>query len=416
MIMKVLVFSSLYPNNIRPHHGVFIQERITAFAKHSGNEVKVVAPVPYYPPIKLGSRWPFSQVAWHEVRNGLDVYHPRYPMTPKIGMVSYGILMYLSVLKTITRLWKTFDFDAIDSHFVYPDGFAGVLLGRHFRKPVVVSARGSDINQYKKLPLIRRLLQFTLRNADRVIAVSHSLKGSMIDLDVPADKIVVIPNGIDLSKFKPLPREKAKRALGLPDERVILSVGNLNQNKGFDLLIRAMRILADHPGTGRTTLTIIGDGPAHKPLSHLAASLKLHDRVRLVGSVSHDALYLWYSAADVFCLASGREGLPNVILESLACGTPVVATAVGGIPEIITSDTVGFLTERDELSLAETITRALNRSWDREKLVRHVQERTWDRVAEAVHGVLQTVCTAELTPNPVDAHTRITVQNSRPRR
>lgn len=416
MIMKVLVFTSLYPNNIWPHHGVFIKERMTAFAKHSGNEVKVVAPVPYYPPIRLGSRWPFSQVARHEVRDGLDVYHPRYLMTPKVGMVSYGILMYLSALKTIAKLRKTFDFDAIDSHFVYPDGFAGVLLGRHFRKPVVVSARGSDINQYKKLPLIRRLLWFTLCNADRVIAVSHSLKESMVDLDIPEDKIAVIPNGVDLSKFKPLPREKAKRTLGLPDERIILSVGSLNQNKGFDLLIKAMRILADHLRMERTILVVIGDGPSRKLLIHLVTSLKLDDRVRLVGSVSHDALCLWYSAADVFCLASGREGLPNVILESLACGTPVVATAVGGIPEIITSDTFGFLTQRDELSLAETVARALNRSWDREKLVRHVQERTWDRVAEAVHGVLRTVCAAELTPNPVAAHTRIAVQNSRPRR
>jgi len=396
--MKVLVFSSLYPNNIWPYRGVFIKERMTTFAKRTGSEVKVVAPVPYYPAIRFGSRWLFSQIARHEVRDGLDVYHPRYAMTPKVGMLSYGILMYLSVLRMISRLRKTFDFDVIDSHFVYPDGLAGVLLGRHFRKPVVVSARGSDINQYKKLPLIRRLLQFTLHNADRVIAVSRSLKDAMVGLNIPEDKIAVIPNGIDLSKFKPLPREKARRILGLQDKRIILSVGSLNQNKGFDFLIRAMRILTDYPRAEQTTLTIIGDGPGYKPLTKLVTSLKLDDRVRLVGSVSHDALYLWYSAADVFCLASGREGLPNVILESLACGTPVVATTVGGIPEIITSDRIGLLTKRDELSLAETIARAINQSWDREELVQHVQQRTWDQVADAVYGVLQTVCEVELTP------------------
>src|SRR5262249_21430057 len=154
--MKVLVFTSLYPNNIWPNHGVFIKERMAQFAKLNACEVKVVAPVPYFPAVKLNWRWRFSQIAPVEIRDGLEVYHPRYFLIPKVGMVLYGLMMFVSVLSTVRRVQRSFDFDLIDGHYVFPDGFAAVLLGRFFGKPVVVSARGSDINFYSNFPVIRR--------------------------------------------------------------------------------------------------------------------------------------------------------------------------------------------------------------------------------------------------------------------
>jgi len=170
--MKVLVFTTLYPNNVWPNQGVFIKERMTQFARLDGCEVKVVAPVPYFPPIKANWRWRFSQVAPSEVRDGIEVYHPRYYMTPKWGMTLYGILMFLSVVLAVRKLRRDFDFDLIDAHFVYPDGFAAVLLGKCFNKPVVVTARGSDVNLYSAFPIIHRLLRYTLNEAKSVIAVS----------------------------------------------------------------------------------------------------------------------------------------------------------------------------------------------------------------------------------------------------
>jgi teichuronic acid biosynthesis glycosyltransferase TuaC len=387
--MKVLVFTTLYPNNVWPNHGVFIKERMARVAKLNGCEVKVVAPVPYFPALKLNWRWGFSQVAHHEFRDGIEVHHPQYFITPKVGMVFYGWMMFFSVLPFVQKIRRDFDFDLIDSHYIYPDGFAAVLLSRFFKKPVVVSARGSDINQFKTFPVIRRHLMFVLRKADRVVAVSKALKDSMVELQVPKNKIDVIPNGVDIKKFYPMPRDAARQELRLPNRRMILSVGKLTPNKGFDLLLRSLRILADRFHEEDVNLVIVGEGPYRSQLDRTIASLKLEARVRLVGPVSHEKLRQWYSAANVFCLASETEGWPNVILESLACGTPVVASPAGGIPEIICSDRVGLLVKRDDTQIATAICAVLNKTWQSDELVEYAKNYTWERAASAVLKVFE---------------------------
>jgi glycosyltransferase involved in cell wall biosynthesis len=389
--MRILVFTSLYPNNVWPNHGIFINERMTRFAALEGCEVKVVAPVPYFPPFRINWRWKFSNVAPMEIRDGIEVYHPRYYMIPKVGMTLYGLMMFMSVFRTVRKVRGNFDFDLIDAHFVYPDGFAAVLMGKYFKKPVVVSARGSDINLYRSFPLIRWLLRHVLAKANKIIAVSEALKQAMIQLDVPEGKISFIPNGVDGKKFYPIPKPEARRELGLSNRRTILSVGNLNPNKGFDLLIRSFQVLVGRFGYSDLQLTIVGDGLIREDLQRLVSDLKLQDLVCLAGAVPHEKLRLWYSAADLFCLASAREGWPNVILESLVCGTPVVATSVGGIPEIIGSDKVGLLVDRNEVALAAAIDRALNKDWSEDALVAYARLHTWDRTARDVLQVFQSV-------------------------
>ncbi len=394
--MKVLVFTSLYPNNVWPHHGVFVKERMTQCARHEGCAVKVVAPVPYFPSLKINQRWLFSQVVRREVIEGLEVFHPRYFMIPKIGMMLYGVMMFLSVLPTVRRIRREFDFDIIDAHYVYPDGFAAVLLGRFFHTPVVVSARGSDINLLGGFPLIRRLLQYTLRRADRLIAVCQALKEAMVGLGIPSEKVSVIPNGVDTEKFHPVPQQEAREKLGLPkDKRVILSVGGLIPRKGFDLLLKALRILREDGRETDLYLVIVGEGELRKELEKQVSLVNLDEHVRLAGDVPHRELYLWYSAADVFCLASSREGWPNVLLESLACGTPVVATEVWGVPEIIRSDHIGLLTERSEVTIAEGIFRALHRPWSAEAIIQYAREHTWDRAAVAILRLFESVLRGE---------------------
>jgi glycosyltransferase involved in cell wall biosynthesis len=389
--MKVLVFASLYPNNVRPHNGVFVKERMTQFARQCGCDVKVIAPVPYFPPLKISSHWYFSQIQRHEVIEGLEVYHPRYAMIPKVGMALQGWFMFLSLLPTVKKLQKTFNFDVIDAHYVYPDGFAAVLLGYWLGKPVVVSARGSDINLFKDFPVIRRFLRYTMMQANGVITVSQALKNAACSLGVPAEKVTVIPNGVDALKFFPLPQREARKRLGLPNRRIILSVGRLCQNKGFDILIRAFKMLLDKCDESDLSLVLIGEGAFRKPLEEMIASARLQDHIQLIGEVPHAELALWYSAADVFCLASGREGWPNVLLESLACGTPVVATAVGGVPEIIRSDAIGFLTERNEWDIAEKLTLALNKPWRSDTIIDYAQTYSWDQVALSVFEVFASV-------------------------
>ena len=389
--MKVLVFTSLYPNNVWPNRGIFVKERMTHFANLKGSEVKVVAPVPYFPPIRIGHWGRFSLVRPREVIDGLDVYHPRYGMVPKVSTPMHGFLMFLSVLSTIKRIYSRFTFDLIDAHFVYPDGFAAVLLGRFLRKPVVVSARGSDINLLKSLRLTQPFLRYTLRGADRVIAVSQALKDGIEQLGVAEEKIVVIPNGVDTRQFSPIPKEEAQKQLGLPRKKVLLSVGNLFALKGFDLLIEAFGLLREKYAEEGLALVLIGEGPLRKDLEDLIAARNLHADVHLIGEISHRELPYWYSLADLFCLASSREGWPNVLMESLACGTPVVATPVGGIPEIICSEELGLLASRNAEDFAETIRQALKRTWNPQVLVQYARTHTWDRVAQTVQQVFTSV-------------------------
>lgn len=393
--MKVLVFTSLYPNNIWPNHGVFIKERMSRFANLDGCEVKVVAAVPYFPAVKVNWRWGFSQIARHEMRDGLDVYHPPYYMIPKVGMTLQGLLMFLSVLPTIMRLRKSFDFELIDAHYVYPDGFAAILLGRLLGKPVVVSARGSDISHYSNFRVIRRMLRYTLQKADAVISVCRALKTAMSQLGISEDKITIIPNGVDLGKFYRVPKTEARKKLGLPaDQKIVLSVGGLTPVKGFDLLVKAVNTLMSRSDMSNLCLLVLGEGSCRRDLERLVSSIGRSKDIRFPGVIPHEQLYLWYSAADVFCLASSREGWPNVILEAIACGTPVVAADVWGIPEVIRSGEVGILTRRTEYGIAEGILVAFRKKWYAEDLLQYAKMHSWDSVALTVQQVLGSVLNA----------------------
>ena len=385
--MNILVFSSLYPNNMWPSHGVFVKERMTQFAKITKSDVTVVAPVPYFPPVKGSARWRFSQVSAQETIEGLEVFHPRYFMTPKVGMSLYGWLMFLSVLPKLRALHRQRAFDLIDAHFLYPDGFAATLLGRMLKIPVVVSARGNDVLLYSRWALIRPLLCATLQRSSQVIAISHELKAGMVRLGAAARKITVIPNGVDSEKFHPISQTDARQTLKIEHKKTLLSVGHLIHRKGFDRLLAALRTFCVEQQEQDVQLFIVGEGELRKELEGMRTALGLEERVHLVGSVSHRDLALWYSAADLFCLLTRQEGCPNVVLESLACGTPVVATAVGESPYLLPHEELGLLTGPDEQEIARQLTRALRKSWSRNAVREHAMQYTWERVAHAVAGV-----------------------------
>jgi len=392
--MNVLVLTSLYPNNVWPHHGVFIKERMKRVAALPGMALRVVAPVPWFPPLKLGSRWLYSQVAREETIEGMSVSHPRYFMIPKVVPGWQGPSMARSLLPYLRHIRASFAFDVIDAHYVYPDGFAAVEIGRALGKPVVVSARGSDINVFREIRSVRPHLVRTLAGASALIAVSEALVGAMRELGAPAGKIHVIPNGVDARKFRPMPQEEARARTGTPPGRLVLSVGNLTQNKGFDRLLGAYRFLLNLDGHDDIHVAIVGEGVYRRELERLVSFLGLTGRVRLVGDVAHEDLRFWYSAADLSCLFSRREGWPHVGVESMACGTPVLATPAGGTPEISGNDRVGALAEGDDEALARAMALALGRSWDRVAIARFAGERTWEGAAASVRGVLASV-TAE---------------------
>jgi glycosyltransferase involved in cell wall biosynthesis len=319
----------------------------------------------------------------------LTVYHPRYLLLPKISMAIHGLLIFLGSFRLVRKLHKEIRFDCIDAHYVYPDCFAAVMIGKRLGLPVVASARGTDINLFPSFRLVRPMIRWTLRHTAGNIAVCRALGDEMISLGAAKDRVVVIGNGVDLERFQPVDQSEARRKLGIPlDAQVIVSVGALIPRKGFQFLIPAVaRIAARFPAL-RTYIVGKGD-PAE--LKELCRTHKVEDRVFLVGSRANEELKFWYSAADLSCLVSSREGWPNVVLESLACGTPVLATGLWGVPEILVSPELGIMVTQEIDSIADGLGKTLSRNWDREAILRYARTRTWDVVAQEVDDFLKQI-------------------------
>lgn len=302
-------------------------------------------------------------------------------------MPFHAVSMFLGCLRLLAKLNREARIDCIDAHFVYPDGMAAVLLGKVLGIPVTVSARGSDINLYPEYLLIRPMIQWTLNHANNVIAVSEALKNKMLELGADSAKIYVIPNGVDDRRFRYLGQAEARQKLNLPvNAEILVSVGALIPAKGHQLLIQAFaQVAPSHPDLH---LRILGDGSYRRELEGLVRKVGLEDRIKLVGKRPNEELQWWFNAANLSCLASAREGWPNVISESLACGTPVVATRVGGIPEILHKPELGVLVEQTVESIASGLRKALSISWDREAISKMTRERTWEVVGAEVEAVL----------------------------
>ncbi len=382
--VKTLLFSTLYPSAARPMHGIFVETRLRELLKTGRVETRVVAPVPWFP--SSDPRWGdyarMARTPAQETRHGIAVVHPRYFLPPRIGMTAAPLLLALGARPALRRLLASgFDFDVIDAHYYYPDGVAATLLGAWFGKPVTVTARGTDINLISNFFWPRKMLQWAGRRASASIGVSAALVERMRALAFDARRLHVMRNGVDLERFHPLAPAAMRAELGLGGGPVLLTVGNLQAHKGQRLVIEALALLRrQHP---QASLLVIGEGPDAGPLAQLAASLGLAQAVRFVGMVPNHDLARWYSAADVLVLASSREGWPNVLLEAMACGTPVVASQVGGVSEIVQSPSVGrVVTDRSPAAFALAIDQLLAARIDRQLVRRYAEDFGWGRTSQ----------------------------------
>ena len=350
--MRLLTFSSLYPNAAQPNHGVFVENRIRKLVASGAVETRVVAPVPWFPLTgkAFGAYGVFAQVPRVEDRFGLSIQHPRYPIIPKIGMNWTPWLMYRFTWPTVARIWaQGYRFEAIDAHYFYPDGVAAAMIARRLNVPVVITARGTDVNLIPEHARPRQLIQQAADRAAAMITVCQALKDSLVDLGVPAEKVTVLRNGVDLENFHPVARRAARDRLKLT-RPTLLSVGGLITRKGNEVTIGALPELPEHE------LLLAGEGPERGNLQALAERLGVGDRVRFLGRVAHDQLAEIYSAADAMVLASSREGWANVLLEAMACGTPVVASNVWGTPEVVAAPEAGqLMPERTPSGAAQAI-------------------------------------------------------------
>ncbi len=393
--MKILVISPTFPSIADPLRGVFVKERIKALAALPGYEVRVVAPVPWFPPLKRFKKWyAFSQYPNEEVIEGLQVYHPRYVLPPVVGGYLHSELMYPFVKRLAKRIRQDFAFDLIDAHFVYPGGVVAANLARHFKLPVTMTGRGEDMRKFPDLPVVGKRIQAALRASDCSIGVSREIADKMVKNGSTPERTVVLANGIDSSKFFLMNQAECRDALKVPsDSKVLLSVGELIELKGFHLLVEAMpKLLERHP---KLHLYIIGRpgrfGRDCTPdLKERIEKHSLQNNVTLVGAVPHDKLKVWFNAADLFALMSSAEGSPNVLLEAMACGVPAVATAVGGIPDELSDSFLGtLLPERTSECAANVIHDSLMKLWDRERIAEHMRKRSWSTVATQFAQLLQ---------------------------
>ena len=381
--MRILTFSTLYPNGARPGLGVFVETRLRHLLESRRVEARVVAPVPWFPSanLRFGRYAAFARAPYAETRYGIDVMHPRYLSVPKVGMSVSPFLLAAGAQSTVSgMIQRGYDFDIIDAHYFFPDGVAAAIMGKKLGKPVVITARGTDINLLPQYALPRRMIQWAARRAAALVTVSSALKTELTQLGIDSGKITVLRNGVDTRLFQPADRASQRARLGLSG-KVLLMVGNLVPLKGHDLVLRA---LADFPDA---CLLIIGEGSEKRNLEVLAGALRIQDRVRLLGAMRQDLLPACYAAADALVLASSREGWPNVLLESMACGTPVVSTAVGGTPEIVAAPEAGVLmTERSARGAVEALHRLFRSYPDRAATRRYAAQFGWD---ETTLGQLQ---------------------------
>jgi glycosyltransferase involved in cell wall biosynthesis len=372
--MRILTFTTLYPHAARPNHGIFVETRLKHLLATGKVESKVVAPVPWFPSgnPRFGEYAAFARAPREERRRGIDVVHPRYIALPGIGMSVAPFLLAAGAYPAVKRILRgAGEFHALDAHYFYPDGVAAAILGRMFGIPVVITARGTDVNLLPQFALPRRMILWAAARAAAVVAVSAALKSALVDLGVDAAKVSVLRNGVDARMFRPVDRAPLRARLRLSGT-VLLMVGNLLQLKGHELVLRALRDLPD------TSLLIIGQGTEEQNLKELAHTLGLESRVRFLGALRQERLSEYYGAADALVLASSREGWPNVLLEAMACGTPVVATNVGGTPEIVAAPEAGVLaSERSVRGITDALRRLLQNYPDRNLTRRYAEGYSW---------------------------------------
>jgi glycosyltransferase involved in cell wall biosynthesis len=362
--LKILMITMLFPNIEEPNKAPFILQIAQELSKYA--QIKIIAPVRKLPMNSLFKKIikgysDIEKIPFSEKFKGLDVYHPNIFLPPKVFRFLHGFLYFLSINNLVKRLSKEFDFDLILSPYLYPDGFASVLIAKSIKKPIVLEARGCDVNLLTKYVIRRGLIKYACKNANAVITVTGDLKNKLMGIGIPEKKISVIYNGVNLESFKPTDKNAARQSLGLPqDKKIVLFAGNLEEVKGIRFLIESWRRLVKKFDK-KIILVIIGEGKEKRGLLRLAGKYRLKDYVLIAGSKPHSVMPQWINAADVFCLPSIREGCPNVLLEAISCNKLVVASNVGGIPEIIKPSRSSILVEPGNIeSLTEGLEKALS--------------------------------------------------------
>ncbi|ARU56175.1 capsular polysaccharide biosynthesis protein [Oleiphilus messinensis] len=377
----MLVVSSLFPSPDQPNAGVFIKERM--FRLNPDMKLTVLSPRPWFPGQSIIRKYRPNyrpETPAYQNLEGVDVYYPKFFSLPAVGRLFDWFFMFVALL--IWDLRNRNNADIVDSHFAYPDGVAACSFAKLTRRKVSVTLRGTEIG-HSQHPLKRWLMVKVLNSVDRVFSVSDSLRRHVIKLGVQERQVLVVGNGVDTEKFYPVD-SIALRAKLVPDEKakILITVGGLVERKGFHRVIEILPKLNQSFPEGVYYLAVGGPSPEgdwSDKLRNMALEAGVEDKVIFTGPVKPAELGSYLSAADLFVLSTRNEGWANVILESMACGVPVIATDVGGNSEVVSTPDVGEIVPfEDADALFDAIQKGLSRSWDKTKIIDYAKANSWN--------------------------------------
>lgn len=374
-MLRVLILTSRFPDRLRPNLGNFIERQTLELASRAGVDVEVVAPVGRAPfPLSRVASRALDGLPGREVWKGVTVNRLTFPQSRYFPSLRPGTLAR-RLLPLARAIRERFAFDVISAEFSWPDGPAAIAVGRALGVPVMIKARGMEFERRAEKASTRRQLLASGLAAQRLLAVSGSVKQKMVAIGLPNERIAVHYSGVDSEMFRPGDREAAKARLGISGP-LLLAVGNLIPEKGHWLAVEALSLIEG------ATLIIVGNGPERSALLARAQKLGVADRLRLQGSLPHALLPAFFTAADVTIHPSFVEGFGNARLESLACGTPLVTTAVGEAELIVDRAAAGRIVEPDPRAIAEAVRSLLAESPPASAVRARVLDFSWSRQAE----------------------------------
>jgi len=379
--IKILILTHMFPTKFNPIAGIFLLNQLKALQKFC--DIRVVFPHAYVPKIKIfNPYYKFSKVPAYEKIGKIPVHHPKYFMVPrflfKVRFLQFYLFIesyfsYFASKKLTHNIMEKWDPDIVHIHGTASEGLLGVSLKKKYGKPTLITTYGEDITRYSKQIPLKYLTKQSLKNAGAIICQSKFLKNEIRGIGISDKKFFIIPMGVNTEDFKPRDKNKARQPLNLPkNKKIILFTGHLVTRKGVEYLIRSVKTVLKKDKD--VLCCIIGKGNLENSLKKLTLELNLDGHVRFLGEKSSKDVAKYMNACDIFVLPSLNEGLPVVLCEALACGKPVVATNVAGTPELVTKD-VGLLVKPKNVNdLAKKITLALNKKWDKGKLLKRARE------------------------------------------
>jgi teichuronic acid biosynthesis glycosyltransferase TuaC len=388
--IKVLALSYLFPNRNKPDHGIFVLNRLKALSQYV--DIKVINPIPWFPGQNLFDRYQHRHdIPLQDIIGGLDVYHPRFFSVPKFLKNGEGDQYLKAIKPVVDQIHKDFEFDLVDMHWTFPDLPAGIAIGKEFNKKTIVTLRGMEAFHEQDSDQRHQIVSKGLKDVDVIVALSQELKEKGDELSGNPKKSVVIRNGVDTEQFYFIPKKESRDHIGMDQSEInILSVGSLIHRKGFDLIVKCIAELKKEEKYKNSRLYIIGsqgpEGDYRKELNLLIEQLDVKENIIFVGQVANSELKYWYSAVNIFCLASRGEGSPNVLSEALACGCPSITTDVGSAKEIInTKPDLGLCVKPDsEAELLTAIDQLLSMKLDRIENFEFYSQFDWSWCAEKV--------------------------------